>query len=89
MLFNSIPFFIFFPIVVLAYYLLPDRLKQYWLLAASYFFYMSWNAKYAILLLGCTLVTYFAALCVEKIRKYRAAVLVLAMIVPTVLSFVW
>ena len=51
MLFNSGEFLIFFPIVVLAYYLLPGKLKNSWLLIASYYFYMSWNAEYALLLL--------------------------------------
>ena len=51
MLFNSLKFLIFFPLVVLGYFLIPDRWKHYWLLLASYYFYMSWNAGYALLIL--------------------------------------
>ena len=69
MLFNSGEFLIFFPIVVLAYYLLPGKLKNSWLLIASYYFYMSWNAEYALLLLLSTLVTYAGALLLEWIRQ--------------------
>ncbi|MCR4595718.1 MAG: MBOAT family protein, partial [Lachnospiraceae bacterium] len=60
MFFNSFRFLIFFPIVFIVYYLLPagGRLRKYWLLAASYFFYMSWNAAYAVLILISTVVTY-------------------------------
>lgn len=54
MLFNSVHFLVFFPIVVLIYYLIPQRVKYLWLLAASYYFYMSWNPGYALLILVCT-----------------------------------
>lgn len=58
MLFNSIPFLIFFPIVVGIYFLLPQKVKQMWLLLASYYFYMSWNAAYALLIFGVTFLSY-------------------------------
>lgn len=44
-------------------------MKNYWLLAASYYFYMCWNAKYALLLLFSTLVTYISGLLIEKIKN--------------------
>lgn len=40
MLFNSLHFLIFFPIVLGIYYLMPQKIRTYWLLAASYYFYM-------------------------------------------------
>ncbi len=55
MLFNSVDFLIFFPIVVFIYFVLPKKARYIWLLAASYYFYMSWNAKYAILIALSTL----------------------------------
>lgn len=66
MLFNSLHFIIFFPIVVGMYYLIPQKLRTYWLLAASYYFYMSWNAKYVFLLLFSTIVTYVSGLMLER-----------------------
>lgn len=33
MLFNSIQFILFFPVVVLLYYIVPNKLKNLWLLA--------------------------------------------------------
>ena len=42
---------VFFPIVVLVYYIIPKKVRYIWLLAASFYFYMSWNAKYIVLLL--------------------------------------
>lgn len=68
MLFNSLEFMFFFPIVVLVYFILPCKIKQLWLLGASYYFYMCWNAKYALLILFSTIVTYFSGLLLEKVK---------------------
>lgn len=61
MLFNSINFLIFFPIVTILYFILPCKIKQFWLLVASYYFYMSWNLKYGVLLLTYTIIGYVIA----------------------------
>lgn len=66
MLFNSLQFLIFFPIVVGVYYLIPQKIRTYWLLVASYYFYMCWNAKYVLLLLFSTIVTFVSGLVLEK-----------------------
>lgn len=68
MLFNSLQFLIFFPIVTLIYFAVPDKVKYIWLLICSYYFYMCWNAKYALLLLFSTLVTYICGLMIERIK---------------------
>ena len=68
MLFNSIDFLFFFPIVVLIYFVMPKKIKHLWLLAASYFFYMCWNAKYALLILSSTVITYVSGLLIEKVK---------------------
>ncbi len=80
MLFNSFQFLIFFPIVVLLYYVIPDRFKNVWLLLASYYFYMSWNAKYGLLLLFCTLITYGASRVLEGTREKKKAVFIVSLI---------
>lgn len=69
MLFNSLQFLFFFPIVVGMYYLIPQKLRNYWLLAASYYFYMCWNAKYVVLLLFSTIVTYVSGLSLERCSR--------------------
>ncbi len=69
MLFNSWQYLLFFPFVVLLYFLIPGKIKNIWLLIASYYFYMGWNAKYVILLLFTTIVTYTGALILDKYRK--------------------
>ena len=58
MLFNSLDFLIFFPAVTLACFLIPRRFRHIWLLLASYFFYMSWSPRYALLMLFSTAVTW-------------------------------
>ena len=62
MQFNSIDFMLFFPIVVLLYFVMPKKLKTVWLLLSSYYFYMCWNAEYAILIGGSTVITYISGL---------------------------
>lgn len=65
MQFTSFDFLVFFPAVVLLFYGMPRRLRQLWLLLASYYFYMGWNAKYALLILTSTVITYLCALLME------------------------
>ncbi len=65
MLFNSVSFLIFFPIVVLICFILPQRVRWIWLLISSYYFYMSWNAAYALLLFLSTFTTWILALACE------------------------
>lgn len=65
MLFNSLQFLVFFPIVTLLYFAIPHRLRYLWLLGASYYFYMCWNPKYALLMGTSTLITYLSGLLID------------------------
>lgn len=69
MLFNSVQFLIFLPIVALLYYLMPRKARSFWLLVVSYYFYMCWNPKYAVLIAISTVVTYFSGIGIEILRK--------------------
>ena len=69
MLFNSIDFLLFFPLVTAVYFFLPHRARWVWLLAASYYFYMCWNVKYALLIALSTLITYASGLLIHWRRK--------------------
>ena len=68
MLFNSLDFLLFFPVVVLIYFIIPKKVKHLWLLVSSYYFYMCWNAKYVLLLFASTVITYISGLLIERIR---------------------
>ena len=71
MLFNSNAFYIFFPIVFAVYWLTPRRYRWGVLLASSYYFYMSWNAKYVLLILLTTVVSYGTALFIERTQSRK------------------
>lgn len=70
MLFNSLEFLIFFPVVLIIYFAVPKKIKNIWLLIASYYFYMCWNAKYAVLILFSTIITFFSGILIEKVKRY-------------------
>jgi D-alanyl-lipoteichoic acid acyltransferase DltB (MBOAT superfamily) len=55
MLFTSLQFIVFLPIVVALYWVLPRQLRLPMLLLASYIFYMSWIPAFLLLILPMTL----------------------------------
>lgn len=69
MLFNSLQYALFLPVVVLVYFLLAFRFRWAWLLAASYFFYMCWHPYYLALILVSTIIDYAAALFIQSARS--------------------
>ena len=71
MLFNSFHFLIFFPIVTLIYFFIPYRVRWIWLLITSYYFYMCWNPKYAILIATSTLITYLSGILISKSKDKK------------------
>jgi len=62
MLFNSLQYLVFFPIVVALYFITPRNRRWMLLLAASYYFYMCWKVEYVLLIVASTLVDYFAGM---------------------------
>ncbi len=66
MLFNSLHFLIFFPIVVLLYFNIKQKYRWILLLISSYYFYMSWKPEYVILIMVSTLIDYFSGLEISK-----------------------
>lgn len=79
MLFNSLDFMIFFPIVVLVYFIIPRKIRYIWLLVVSYYFYMCWNAEYALLIGISTVITYLSGLLLEKYQRTWLRKLVVAL----------
>ncbi|MCF6283967.1 MAG: hypothetical protein L3K26_02080, partial [Candidatus Hydrogenedentes bacterium] len=75
MLFNSMAFCIFFPVVVGLYYLVPRKWRWLLLLVASYGFYMAWKPGYVVLIWISTAVDFYAAQriarCNDPVRKRR------------------
>ncbi len=61
MLFNSLIFTVFLPLVFLVYWLLKPAYRNYFLLFASYYFYFSYNPWYLLLLIGTSAFDYWCA----------------------------
>ena len=87
MLFNSFKYIVFLPILLLFYFVLPAKAKNYWLLLCSYFFYMSWNAVYGILLLACTVVSYAGAILIQKEKNRKIILAVTLLLLFSSLAF--
>lgn len=85
MLFNSLSFLLFFPVVCAVYFLLRDnRWRIPFLLLASYYFYMNWKPVYAVLIMASTVVTYLCGLLVDGEggnRKRKKLFLVLNIVI--------
>jgi len=62
MLFNSIEFLVFFPIVTLLYFLVPKKLRWLHLLLASCIFYGAFIPSYLFILFGLICIDYSAGL---------------------------
>lgn len=71
MLFNSYEFLIFFPIVVLLYFIIPRKTRYIWLLISSYYFYMCWNPKYALLIAFSTFITYLSGRLLDRYKETK------------------
>lgn len=66
MLFNSLIFLVFFPVVTIGFFLLPHKYRWVLLLIASYYFYMNWKPVYAVLIFFSTFITWGCGLLVES-----------------------
>ncbi len=84
MLFNSIDFAIFLPIVFALYWLLKDHLKlqNLFVVFASYVFYGWWDWRFLSLILFSTLVDYLVGIKLENSssKKARKALLFLSLV---------
>jgi D-alanyl-lipoteichoic acid acyltransferase DltB (MBOAT superfamily) len=70
MIFTSLQFLIFFPVVAVVYFFLPNRFRCLHLLLAGYYFYMAWKPVYALLLLASSFSFYLAAIGLERLKEY-------------------
>ena len=86
MLFHSIKFFIFFPIVTILYLFFVRVIKKNWLnqlllLAASLYFYACWNPKYLLLILTSVFITWASGiLMTDKPQRYKKIVLFMSLL---------
>ncbi len=71
MLFNSLQFAIFFPLITALYFILPHKFRWALLLLASCVFYMAFIPYYILILLITIIVDYIAGIYIEKASKKR------------------
>jgi len=94
MIFNSIEFLIFFSIVFLLYFLVPQRFRWIYLLAASYFFYGFYKIEYLGLLIVQTIIVYFISLKISRLdpdkdKSQRKQLLILGLILALAVLFLY
>lgn len=94
MLFNSIHFLVFFPIVLFLFFIVPKKLRCPVLLLASYYFYMSWSPLYALLMGFSTVSTYAAGLIMKSAirrenKKLKVAVLSATIVLNLAILFLY
>jgi alginate O-acetyltransferase complex protein AlgI len=64
--FNSFQFLVFFPAVLVVYFLLPFRARWVWLLLGSLYFYGLWPPLVLIQILAATAATFYIALRIDQ-----------------------
>ncbi len=91
MLFNSLAYLVFLPIVFTVYWLMKADLRWVLILIASYFFYMCSGPMYGLLILFVTATSYLFAILIEKTEdeKVRKPVLLLSVITCMGVLFVY
>ena len=73
MFFNSFEYAIFLPVVVTVFWLLVrfEKMRNWWLIFASYAFYCFWDWRFAFLILLSTAVDYFVGLWIHQAENQR------------------
>jgi alginate O-acetyltransferase complex protein AlgI len=71
MIFTSLSFLLFFPIVILLYFLVPSKFQRVFLLVCSYLFYINLKPIFLLLLLFATLSTYYVTKLISRESSER------------------
>lgn len=82
MLFNSIIFTIFLPLVFIGYWISPVRIRNVFLLVCSYIFYFSYNPWFLLLLFGTSAFDFWCAKKIQSAKTLNAkrGILVLSVV---------
>lgn len=85
MLFNSLQFALFFPVVTALYFILPQRYRWFMLLVASCVFYAAFIPAYLLILFVLIAIDYAAGLMIERAAAGQKRYYLLVSIVSTCL----
>lgn len=91
MSFVSLQFVLLLSIVFVLYWAVPNKYRWILLFIASYIFYMSWNAKYVVLILVTTLASYLCAIGLERTeaKQIKKLMLVITLLISLGILFVF
>ena len=89
MLFNSFEFVVFLLVTLVLFALSPKKIRWVALLAASYFFYMSWHWEYIFLIVLSTIVDFFCAKSIYRSDSRRFKRMMLSVSLFTNLSLLF
>ncbi len=81
MLFNSLQYALFLPVVFALFWLSPQKWRVWILLLASYLFYMSWRPIFILLIIGLTLINYYFGFAINRSQTRKKSWLTLAIVV--------
>lgn len=76
MLFNSLSYFFFLPVVAVILYLIPGRYQWFWLLACSTFFYYTLLPVFLILFFTLILLNYYLGIAIERSESKRNSIFI-------------
>ena len=79
MSFTSPSFLLFLPAVLLIEFIVPCRYRYIWLLISSYFFYLSWDIRYGLVIGLLTVISYVGGILLYK--KHSSSRLILILII--------
>ena len=89
MVFNSVGFLIFFPIVLFLYFALPKKVSWIMLLIASYYFYISWNVNQIFLIVFTTVISWVSSILIERSQNKAIRKLFLVITLVTCLGILF
>ena len=76
MLFNSLSYLFFLPVVAVILYLIPGRYQWLWLLACSCFFYYTLLPVFLLLFIIITLLNYYLGIAIESSESKRNSIFI-------------
>lgn len=86
----SVWFVLFFMAVLIAYYLIPNKIKNVWLLISSYLFYIGLGGgKSVLFIIGITFLTYFSGRLLVYFEKKSVQVVLLVVNVSILVSILF
>jgi alginate O-acetyltransferase complex protein AlgI len=80
LLFNSLIFTVFLPVVFALYWITPPRHRNYTLLLASYYFYFSYNPYFLLLLIFTSAFDYWCAKQIQRTQHSKKIFLLLSLV---------